>query len=434
MQRKSLALLLLIAVVGAVIYMVSRPSGQHLGDGHYLPPDTAHLNMAKPVVRIYVENSGSMDGFVTLNTQFKNALGHLIAKADGYYDNTRLFFVNSDIYDAPICQDLNTFVLHLNTTSMKVGHTGSSDLNHIFKLLLDHTANDTVSVLVSDCIYDVQDVGNLLSAASSSTTGTFMKAIRRYQEKGKDFGVIIMQMESLFQGYHYEGNVPMMYYGKRPYYIIMMGGKDQLADMNAHMELENTSTGLPGLQHKYMLSSEKTWLLDGMTARVLTSGFSNARRIHPAHDRLNIHNIVTDQEKDDLRFAFGLGVEQLFCDRSYLLDTANYEVLPEQYHITSLTDKAKFSESDYFIHPVVMQLAVSNTQGYAPEITVKLKNQIPAWVKKCSYNKHLNGYPAPHQSYALYELVEGIYGAFHNVRGTTDPDLFHLKINVRQYE
>ena len=434
MQRKSLALLLLIAVVGAVIFFISRPAGHRSGNGNYLPPDTATMNTAKPVVRIYLENSGSMDGFVTLNTQFKNALGHLIAKADGYYDDTKIFFVNDDIYDAPICQDLNNFVLNLNTTSMKVGHTGSSDINHIFKQLLDHTQGDTVSVLVSDCIYDVDNVGNLLSAAASSTTGTFMKAIRKYQDKGKEFGVIFMQMESLFQGYHYEGNMPMMYYGKRPYYIVMMGGKDQLADMVAHMELENTSTGMPGLRNKFLMSSEKTWDLDQQTARVLTSGFTNARRIHPAHDRINIHNIVTDQKQDDLKFAVGIGVEQLFVDRSYLLDTANYEISPEQYRLVTLTDKAKFSESDFFVHPIIMQLAVGNTQGYAPEITIKLKNRIPDWVKQSSYDKHLTGYPAPDQSYALYELVEGIYGAFHNVRGKTGQDIFQLKVTVGRYE
>jgi hypothetical protein len=120
MQRKSWALLLLLAVVGLALYFIGHKSDRRSADGHFLPPDTAQMVAGKPVLRIYMENSGSMDGFVTLNTQFKNALGHLLAKADGYYDDTKLFFVNDDVYDAPICQDLNNFVLKLNTTSMKV--------------------------------------------------------------------------------------------------------------------------------------------------------------------------------------------------------------------------------------------------------------------------------------------------------------------------
>lgn len=433
MQRKSWALLLLLAVVGLALYLIGHKSGRRSTDGHFLPPDTAQLVVGKPVVRIYMENSGSMDGFVTLNSQFKNALGHLLAKADGYYDNTKLFFVNDQVYDAPICQDLNNFVLRLNTASMKVGHTGNTDLNKIFKLLLDRTHGDTVSVLVSDCVYDVDNVGNLLSGASSATTGTFMKAIRRAQDEKREFGVILLQMESMFQGTHYEGNTGMPYYGKRPYYIIFMGDKDRLADMNAHLELENTPTGMPGLKHKYMLSSEKTWDLDNQTARVFTSGFTNARRIQPEHDGLNIHNFTTDQEQGSLKFAVGLGVEQLFADREYVLDSANYEVLPAQYHLLDINDKAKFTECDFFRRPICVQIGTGN-DSYAPEITLILKNSIPKWVSECSYNKHLMGYPAPNKSYALYEMVEGIYGAFHNAKGGNDKDIFRLKIKVAHYD
>ncbi len=433
MQRKSWALLLLLAVVGLALYFIGHKSDRRSADGHFLPPDTAQMVAGKPVLRIYMENSGSMDGFVTLNTQFKNALGHLLAKADGYYDDTKLFFVNDDVYDAPICQDLNNFVLKLNTTSMKVGHTGSTDLNKIFKLLLDRTNGDTVSVLVSDCVYDIDNVGNLLSAASSATTGTFMKAIRRAQDNKREFGVIILQMESLFQGTHYEGKLGMPYYGKRPYYFIFMGDKERLADLNAHLELENTSTGMPGLRHKYMLSSEKTWDLDNQTARVFTSGFTNALRIQPEHDGLNIHNFTTDQEAASLKFAVGLGIEQLFADREYVLDSANYEVLPAQYRLLDINDKSKFTECDFFRRPICVQIGTGN-DSYAPEITLVLKNRIPQWVADCSYSKHLMGYPAPHKSYALYEMVEGIFGAFHNAKGGNDQDLFRLKIRVAHYD
>lgn len=432
MQRKSWALLLLLAVVG-LIYLISRKSNHRSSDGNFLPPDTAQVAVGKPVVRIYMENSGSMDGFVTLNTQFKNALGHLLAKAGGFYEDTKLFFVNDRIYDAPICQDLNNFVLRLNTTSMKVGHTGNTDLNKIFSLLLDKTNGDTVSVLISDCVYDVDNVGNLLSGASSATTGTFMKAIRRAQDNKREFGVIFMQMESLFQGTHYEGNVGMPYYGKRPYYIIFMGDKDRLADLNAHLELENTPTGMPGMRHKYMLSSEKTWELDNQTARVFTSGFTNARRIQPEHDGLNIHNFTTNHEQGKLNFAVGLGIEQLFADREYVLDSANYEVLPAQYRLIDINDKANFTECDFFRRPICVQIGTGN-DSYAPEITLILKNNIPKWVSESSYNKHLMGYPAPHKSYALYEMVEGIYGAFHNVKGGNDKDIFRLKIRVAHYD
>ena len=162
------------------------------------------MKTVKPTVRIFMENSGSMNGFVTINSEFKNALGHLIAKTNGFYEGTKLFFINDAIHHAAVCDNLNDFVLHLNPQTMQVGNTGSTDINKIFGMILDRTKNDTVSILVSDCVYDVDNVGNLLSAASSSTTGTFMKAIRQAKEKDSDFAVILMQCESKFYGYHYE--------------------------------------------------------------------------------------------------------------------------------------------------------------------------------------------------------------------------------------
>ena len=432
MTRKLLALLLVALLVVAVIF-IGRGGSHDIDRGHILPADTVTTKTAKPVVRIFMENSGSMNGYVTTNSQFKNALGHLITKADGFYAGTRLDFINQDIHHTAMCDDLDNFVLRLNPQSMQVGNTGSTDINKIFKMILDHTSKDTVSVLVSDCMYDVDNVGSLLSAAANSTTGTFMKAIRRAQDNKREFGVIIMQMESLFQGTHYEGNIGMPYYGKRPYYIIFMGDKDRLADLNAHLELENTPTGMPGMRHKYMLSSEKTWELDNQTARVFTSGFTNARRIQPEHDGLNIHNFTTNHEQGKLNFAVGLGIEQLFADREYVLDSANYEVLPAQYRLIDINDKAKFTECDFFRRPICVQIGTGN-DSYAPEITLILKNNIPKWVSESSYNKHLMGYPAPYKSYALYEMVEGIYGAFHNVKGGNDKDLFRLKIRVAHYD
>ena len=432
MTRKLLALLVVALLVAAVIFM-GRGGSHEVDKGHFLPADTMTAKTAKPVVRIYMENSGSMNGYVTTNSQFKNALGHLITKADGFYSGTRIDFINQDIYHTPMCDDLDNFVLNLTPQTMQVGNTSSTDINKIFKMILDHTSKDTISVLVSDCMYDVDNVGNLLSAAASSTTGTFMKAIRRARDSKKEFGVIIMQCMSQFSGNYYEGNQSIPCQSERPYYVIVMGNMEQLTDFNKHMEFENTSTGLPGMTHKYMLSSEPTWMLDHTTARIFSSNFNNAIRIQAHHDGLNVRKLTVDHEQPNLNFAFGLGISQLFADDSYVLDKSNYDVEPSQYKITDVNDKAKFTECDYFKHPIMVQL-VALGQNYVPQITIKLKNQIPTWVEECSYNNRLGVLPPTHQSYAIYEMVEGIYGAFYNTKDNDSRDLFRLDVHVDAYE
>ena len=433
MIRKLLAILL-VAVLAVLVVWIGRGRAHESHDTeHFLPADTATFNAAKPVVKIYMENSGSMNGYVTTNSQFKNALGHLITKADGFYSGTSLDFINQGIYHTPLCDDLDNFVLNLNPQSMQVGNTSSTDINKIFKMILDHTQRDTVSVLVSDCMYDVDNVGNLLSAAASSTTGTFMKAIRRARDSKHEFAAIIMQCASEFSGNYYEGNAAIPCNSERPYYVIVMGNKEQVQDFNRHMELEDTPTGLPGLKHKFMLSSEPTWQLNNMNARFFSSNFNNALRIQTHHDGLNVRKVTLDKEQSNFNFAIGLGVSQLFADDSYLLDINNYEVEPEQYKITEVNDKAKFTECDFFRHPICVQF-VALGQNYVPKITLKLKNQIPAWVEECSYNQRLGILPPSQKSYAIKEMVEGIYGAFYNSKESDSRELFRLDVRFDAYE
>ena len=432
MTRKLLALILVAAVVVAAFF-IGRSDGGDIDRGHFLPADTVTMKDAKPVVRIYMENSGSMNGYVTTNSQFMNALGHLITKADGFYKGTRLDFINQDIHHTTMCDDLDNFVLQLNPQSMQVGNTSSTDINKIFKMILEHTSKDTVSVLVSDCMYDVENVGSLLSAAANSTTGTFMKAIRQARDAKSEFATIIMQCMSEFSGNYYEGGQAIPCHGERPYYVIVMGNLQQVMDFNRHMELEDTSTGLPGMKHKYMLSSEPTWLLDPSTARIYSSNFNNAIRIQAHHDGLNVRKLTVDHEQSNLNFALGLGIEQLFSDRSYLLDRDNYDVSPAQYKVTDVNDNAKVTECDYFKHPITVQV-VALGQQFSPNLTLRLKNQIPAWVKECSYNERSGMLPPSHQSYAIYEMVEGIYSAFYNTKADDSRDLFRLDVHFDAYE
>ena len=97
MKRKLLGLLLIIAAIAGVVYLVNNSGGRERENSHILPSDTTTVATSKPIVRIYMENSGSMNGYVTTNSQFKNALGHLITKAYGFYPGTQLNFINQDI-------------------------------------------------------------------------------------------------------------------------------------------------------------------------------------------------------------------------------------------------------------------------------------------------------------------------------------------------
>ena len=105
---------------------------------YYLPAEENASNQNVQVKTcIYMDNSGSMDGYVNLNSEFKDALGKIIVKSNNYSITTDLFFVNDAIYDVQqtaLKGDVNNFVSQLNASNMKVGATGSSNINKIFKI------------------------------------------------------------------------------------------------------------------------------------------------------------------------------------------------------------------------------------------------------------------------------------------------------------
>lgn len=231
---------------------------------------------------IYMENSGSMDGYVNLNSEFKDALGKIIVKSNNCSSSTDLFFVNDAIYDVQqtaLKGDINNFVSQLNASNMKVGATGSSNINKIFKMVLDKTVNDTVSILFSDFVYSIKgtDVSSQISNAKNATMGAFMDAIKR----NPDFATIILQCSSQFQGKYYDRNDhPIPFVGTRPYYIFIMGPYDKLKYLDEKLALNNSNTGIPGLTNKYLLSS-KTWTLDENTVQALTTSYTNSLLIKP---------------------------------------------------------------------------------------------------------------------------------------------------------
>ena len=128
--------------------------------------DTVKPITVKPVVNIYIENSGSMDGFVNGITSFKDAIGKLLAKLKYYYDedNVQIYFIRNDKakYDktkskkveeklnvVKACEtDISNFAnaidLRWREDMPNRGH--NTNLNNIFKELLNRTDEKTITI------------------------------------------------------------------------------------------------------------------------------------------------------------------------------------------------------------------------------------------------------------------------------------------------
>ena len=384
---------------------------------------------------IYMENSGSMDGYVNLNSEFKDALGKIIVKSNNCSSSTDLFFVNDAIYDVQqtaLKGDINNFVSQLNASNMKVGATGSSNINKIFKMVLDKTVNDTVSILFSDFVYSIKgtDVSSQISNAKNATMGAFMDAIKR----NPDFATIILQCSSQFQGKYYDRNDhPIPFVGTRPYYIFIMGPYDKLKYLDEKLALNNSNTGIPGLTNKYLLSS-KTWTLDENTVQALTTSYTNSLLIKPDRNGFDIDFFKFDHSNSNWDFAYALGLSNLFVDGSYLTDKNNYEVEPGDVSVIKAEytkDPAALSEVAQFSSPLVLQFSMERTVK-TPNMKVRLINKIPAWVSAADVADDQGAVPSPTQTFAIGSLIAGVYEAYQSQ--TSGKPIFEFEVKINKYK
>ena len=376
-----------------------------------------------------------MDGYVNLNSEFKDALGKIIVKSNNFYQSTHLYFVNNEVYDVEntaLKGDVNNFVAQLNSRTMKIGSTGSSNINKIFQLVLDRTNKETISILFSDFVYSIQgtDVSNQVANAKNATMGAFMAAIKN----DPDFATIILKCKSQFQGKYFNRNdQPFTYTGERPYYIFIMGSYDRLKDIDNKLELNNSQTGIPGLTNKYFLSS-KYWNLSEDNVQALTSSYTNSKLIKAERDGLNIDFIKYDKSNGGVTFGYAFGLNNLFVDKSYLQDVSNYEVDPQSAKIVKAeftSDEVAKDEVPQFANPFVLQFKLSN-EDLTQNIKIRLSNKLPKWVHSSSVADDINGVPEPTQTFAIASLLEGVFEAFKAQMG--DKPYFEIELKINNFK
>ncbi len=427
MMKQNVSLLVGIIAIGLLLlFFIKKPTPipEHLkleGTRALLKGKIPMANLKNYQVNFYMENSASMDGYVNGNTEFKDVLGKMIVSSHHCCKGTDFFFVNNKVYKAN--ESAVSFIQMLNPANIKVGNVGSTDVNQIFRNILQTTDKNTISVLFSDCIYSVTDVNSQLDNAKNATTDAFLTAL----SKNGNMATIILQFASSFDGYYYDRNdKPYVCKSPRPFYVVMTGNRDALKTLYANFKVE----ALPGLKNKCFLSSE-SWTLNENDACAIISDYTNARRIKTLRNFLDIEEVSLDREASSLQFAIGVDYSDIFVDENYLLDKNNYQVEPDDYKVVGVSKASPSAIGDFSISPskpYAIVLSVPNG-SFAPMVTLSLRKGIPAWVKKSNVNDDAGSIPSPTQSFAIQKMVEGIVAAY-----SEDYDNYYkMTMNINKY-
>ncbi len=228
-----------IIVIAVISTCVGGGSKIKLQWNAVLPPEEINDSIE---LKVYVENSGSMDAYMCAGSNLKDAVFDYVSDLKRLTTSCSLYYINSKVI--PYNGELNSYIKDLTPQSFAKagGDRSNTDLRDIFKKIIRANGKQSVSVFVSDCILDIPEKAtDFFGNCQVSIKNTFNEAL----SVNPDLGVEIIKLESKFEGYWYCGhNRELLKDVKRPYYIWVIGDQRYLADFNKKVPVENIIGGI----------------------------------------------------------------------------------------------------------------------------------------------------------------------------------------------
>ena len=228
-----------IIVIAVISTCVGGGSKIKLQWNAVLPPEEINDSIE---LKVYVENSGSMDAYMCAGSNLKDAVFDYVSDLKRLTTSCSLYYINSKIilYNG----ELKSYIKDLTPQSFARagGNRGNTDLRDIIEKIIRANGKQTVSVFVSDCILDIpENAIDFFGNCQVSIKNTFNEAL----SATPDLGVEIIKLDSKFDGYWYCGhNRELLKDAKRPYYIWIIGSQKYLAEFNKKVPIENIIGGI----------------------------------------------------------------------------------------------------------------------------------------------------------------------------------------------
>lgn len=390
----------------------------------------------KVSVNIYIENSGSMDGYINGNTIYKSNLSDLIVQSRGVYGipNTNTFFANSNLYKSN-SEDIKSFISKLNAGNpeYKQGNTSTSELNETLKLILSKSNDSNISILLSDFIYSLdknQNTQDGLGLGKSLTKDAFLQHLNKY-----DISTLIIKYNSDFKGKYYSfDNSVINFNGKRPYYALAIGKDELLRKFMKQIQLSN----LKGYENSYYISNSGSFK---PTYEVFDSKL-NIGKSKTSRKSTNDNIILDNVKMDDGDFAFTIAVDfSELPDQNIIDNVANYTVVGD-FKISSINkrtdtfinenfssgvaNKVKQSPATHFI------VLESTRPNFDKKLSLQLTNKKPNWILNSSTenDKEISGNKLT--TFGFNYFVDGIYEAYKLKNHNTNNDFLSLNFTLNK--
>lgn len=356
-----------IAIIAVIVWAISSSDDTKTGTLQQ-KPSTAKVEPIS-VCKVYIENSGSMDGYVSaVNSQLKTDLNALVSaiKADSLSAN----YINSDII--PIQYDrFSDFIEGLSVRAFQKGggNRASTSLQDIISRVQDSTKTGEVSILVSDMILSLKSGQSPESVSTNIET-----SLRRQLEQRPDWSIVVWRMLSDYEGkyYHNTGVAPVNLSGvKRPYFIFFMGDRQDLLKILGKDRLPSNLIALRNRSHTLSLEPSLGELKYHIEPKAVLGSI--------VLDKSDNHTITEAERgsspagKQGLAFVYSLHKPELLQEEASLLDKSRYEIKPKSYqveHVQSVDTR----------EGTMLKIRVGGNAVVRGEISLIYKQTMPRWL------------------------------------------------------
>lgn len=376
--------------------------------------DSVVISKSKPVLNVYIENSGSMDGYVDGGvTEFEDAIHNYLVDIElsKVTDSLNLYYINSKII--PQGSDVSAFIKDLTPTSFrkKGGNRGTSDIADVFSKVLSETDTNDISILVTDGIFSPGrgvDADPYIVGQQTE----IKKTMGNYLAKNPNTALLIYQLSSQFNGIYYNReDYKTKINTQRPYYMWVIGNIKHLNKLRNRVPDSKFKGG--GVQNLFSITdgSQKTDY-----AVKMNSGNFKLDRKSPKNTIVNLRK-ETKGKHNEVRFSVNANLTGFLLDDAYLLDVSNYEMNNNNYNLE--IEKAPNNNHGY-----THTLNLSADKVHKGKVSIKLNSNIPDWVEEINDSdgsEHIES-----KTYGIKHQVNGVYEAF----TFTDNSYTEIIINI----
>ena len=345
----------------------------------------------------YVENSGSIDGYVNGMSLFKTDTYALISNS--VVDKASLYYINDSIFKAK--ETARDFILNLTPASFKqnAGNRSYSDIAAVIEKATSKS-NKTPCLLVSDFIFS-PDPGHRKNVEKyfDLQKNDVMNTIERLLKKNSNVAVVVLQGESNFDGYYWNKDEKKMRINeKRPFYAMLVGPKQQIA------LLMNKTNGTTHFKHGY-----SEFFPTSVDYEILSGKEDKVGNFRPCKNgRHHITKIQTERRSSDFEFKVAVDFSNVPLNELYIQDKNNYVLSDKSYAIKSIAKYSNPNKKYQFSH--IITIASTKETPTASNLEVTLKKNFPEWIKSSQDSRGES--PIPGKTFGIQPLLEGIQKAY----------------------